>query len=494
MRVVFAAAELAPLIRVGGLGEVAGGLTRALRAAGIEVRVVVPDYWGSELVDETVSPIDVPEWVGKASARTGHLDGFGEVTLVDVPDIRRKGAYGDPGGEGYADNDRRFIRFSAAVAALCLADPPDLLHVNDWHTAAALAWIPESIATVISIHNLAYQGDADRGWLQVFGAEGFDRSHAYDRRGRCNPLAGGLILADRVIAVSPHYAAEIVEEPLGCGLSDILGARHGHGSLVGIINGIDTREWNPMGDSVLPASFGVKSKTGKTKCKAALQLRMDLPVSDGPLFGFVTRLTEQKGVEFVLEAAEFLSSVNGQLVVLGSGDKALADQLHAVVATNPERVAFHEGYDLTLSHMIFAGADCYMMPSRFEPCGLAQMQAMAYGTVPIVTDVGGLHDTVTDVSEHPDGGTGFVSSVVSTAGLVDAMHRASAAFAKKPLWRSIQHRGMTTDWSWNDPAVDYIELYKQVIIEKNAAETNAAETNAAEKYADEKNTQKSVVS
>ncbi len=464
LRVLFAAAELAPLVRVGGLGEVAGGLTTALRAAGADVQVVLPDYSRTPLKNEMSETLDVPDWVGGATARTGHLDGFGAVTLVMVDDIERAGPYGDPGGVAYWDNDRRFFRFSAAVAEIARRTMPDVLHVNDWHTAAALAWAPPEIATVLSIHNLAYQGDADRGWLQVFG----ERSYAYDRRGRCNPLAGGLLLADRVVAVSPQYAAEILQEPLGCGLTDVLGAKHGTGQIVGIVNGIDTNEWNPSGDSLLAANFSVKSKTGKAACKAALQQRMGLPLSDGPVFGFVTRLVDQKGIEFVVEASQYLRSMNGQLVVLGSGDRSLADALHLAAANDPERIAFSEGFNLTLSHEIFAGADCYLMPSRFEPCGLAQMQAMAYGTIPIVTDVGGLHDTVIDNDDDSANGTGFVSRQVSSAGLVDAMHRAATAFGKKPIWRSIQTRAMTTDWSWAAPTLRYLELYEATAAAKRS--------------------------
>ncbi len=458
MRIVYAAAELAPLFRVGGLGEVSGGLTRALRNANLDVRVVLPDYSGTVLSDETVETLDVPEWVGGATARTGVLEGFGELTLVDVPDIRRTGPYGDPGGDGYWDNDRRFFRFSAAVAEIARRVQPDVLHVNDWHTAPALAWSPAGMPSVVSIHNLAYQGDSDRGWLQVFG----ERSYAYDRRGRCNPLAGALILADRVVAVSPTYAEEILDEPLGCGLTDILGARAAGGAVVGIVNGIETDEWNPSADPLIAAPFSATKRTGKADCRAALLDSMGLADLGGPVFGFVSRLVDQKGVEFIVEAARFLRSMNGQLVVLGSGDRSLADSLHREASRQPDRVAFHEGFSLPVSHQIFAGSDCYLMPSRFEPCGLAQMQAMAYGTIPVVTDVGGLHDTVIDPMNDPESWTGFVSDEVSTAGLIDAMHRATNAFRNKVIWRAAQRRGMTTDWSWKAPAQRYIELYQEL--------------------------------
>jgi starch synthase len=463
MRVLFAAAELAPLVRVGGLGEVAGGLTKSLRAAGAHVDMLLPDYFGTELVDEFSHTLDVPDWVGACSARTGELPGFGQLTLIDVPDIRRAGPYGDPAGHAYDDNDRRFFRFSAAVAAWAQITQPDVIHVNDWHTGAALAWTPIGIPSVVSIHNLAYQGDADRGWLQVFG----ERSYAYDRRGRCNPLTGSLILADRVVAVSPKYSREILVDPLGCGLTDVLGSKAGAGQLVGIINGIDADEWNPETDQLLPATFSAKKRTGKATCKAALQTTLGLTLSGGPLFGFVSRLVDQKGIEFVVEAATYLSSMDGQLVVLGSGDQQLADALHRLAADNPEIIAFREGFDVALSHHIFAGADCYLMPSRFEPCGLAQMQAMAYGALPIVTDVGGLHDTVTDLTINPDIGTGFVTREVSATGLVDAMHRASALFQKKTLWKAAQSRGMTHDWTWIDPTRQYLSLYSDVIDAKS---------------------------
>ena len=417
---------------------------------------MLPDYSGTVLADETVETLDVPDWVGGATARTGVLEGFGELTLVDVPDIRRTGPYGDPGGDSYWDNDRRFFRFSAAVAEIARRVQPDVLHLNDWHTAPALAWTPAGMPSVVSIHNLAYQGDSDRGWLQVFG----ERSYAYDRRGRCNPLAGALILADRVIAVSPTYAAEILDEPLGCGVTDILGARAAGGDVVGIVNGIETDEWNPNADPLIAAPFSATKRTGKVDCRTELLATMGLTDLGGPVFGFVSRLVDQKGVEFIVEVAQFLRSMNGQLVVLGSGERSLADSLHREVSRQPDRVAFHEGFSLPVSHQIFAGSDCYLMPSRFEPCGLAQMQAMAYGTIPIVTDVGGLHDTVTDPSDDTESWTGFVSTEVSTAGLVDAMHRATNTFRNKVIWRAAQRRAMTIDWSWKAPAQRYIELYE----------------------------------
>ncbi len=460
MHVLFATAELAPLVRVGGLGEVSGGVTRELRRLGVHVDVVLPDYFGTALADETIIDLDVPEWAGPAVARHGVLADFGHVTLVDVPDMARLGAYGDPGGGGYWDNDRRFIRFSAAVAALAILTSPDVVHVNDWHTSAALAFLPGGIPSVVSIHNLAYQGACDRGWLMVFG----ERQLAYDWQGNCNPLRGALSLADRIIAVSPNYAKEIAGPEMGCGMEDLLAERGD--SVVGIVNGIDTDEWDPSNDRALSASFGTGDLGGKAVCKADLRQQLGLEPTTGPLIGFVSRLVEQKGVDLLVEAAQFLPSMDAQLVVLGSGERSFCDELHAAATRHHERVAFHEGFDLTLSHRIFAGADLYVMPSRFEPCGLAQMQAMRYGTLPVVTGVGGLVDTVIDLTTSPTTGTGFVSSQVTTAGIVDALHRGARLFSSKRAHSSAQRRAMKADWGWTSPAEQYLKVYRSIAAER----------------------------
>jgi starch synthase len=453
MHVLFATAELAPLVRVGGLGEVSGGVTRELRRLGVDVDVALPDYFATPLGNETIIPLDVPEWVGPATARHGELADFGPVTLIGVTDIQRAGPYGDPGQPGYWDNDRRFFRFSAAVAALARLTSPDVIHVNDWHTGATLAFTPPELPSVASIHNLAYQGISDYGWLQVFG----ERSGAYDHFGNCNPLHGCLVLADRIIAVSPTYANEITQPENGCGLDGLLAGRGA--DLVGIINGIDTIEWNPAADPVIAAPFSVDDLRGKARCRADLRAQMGLGHATGPLVGFVSRLVEQKGVDFLIEAAEFLESIDAQLVIVGNGEKAFVDALRAAAVRQPERIVFREAFDLTMSHRVFAGSDLFAMPSRFEPCGLAQMQAMRYGTLPVVTGVGGLVDTVIDLTRFPTTGTGFVSSSVSAAGMVDAFHRAAMVFGARERFALAQRRAMQIDWSWRGPAQQYLDLY-----------------------------------
>lgn len=467
MRVLFATAELAPLVRVGGLAEAASGLVLELRRTGIDVDVAVPDYFGrgatgTALDDQTEETLDVPAWVGGATARTGILDGFGIITLVDVPGIARPHPYLQTGSaDGWPDNDRRFLAFSAAVAALARVREADVLHVNDWHTGAAIALSSSRLPTVASIHNLAYQGTCDGGWLSVLG----DRAYAYEWYGGCNPLVGALKLADRVVAVSPNYANEIRTEAFGFGVDGVL---RGRGDVVvGIINGIDADAWNPATDAALPTNFDTRGfRTGEAKgkatCRSALRTEVGLADSSGPIIGFVTRLVEQKGVDLALEAAAYLRSVNAQLVVLGAGDPWLGDRLRALESAEPGRVAFRDAFDLGLAHRIFAGSDLYLMPSRFEPCGLAQMQAMAYGTIPVVTDVGGLHDTVTDADDDPEGGTGIVSAGVSAAGVVDALHRAVRLWSVRKRRFAVIRNGMAIDWSWTAPAREYAALYAAV--------------------------------
>ncbi len=470
MRVLFASAELAPYVRVGGLAEAAGGLAVALRRAGVDLDVVVPDYFGNavSLGNETIEGLEVPEWVGGASARTGELEGFGEVTLVHVPDIERPHPYGEPGSFGWDDNDRRFMAFSAAIVALAERTGADVLHANDWHTGAAIGLADPTLPSVFSIHNLAYQGQCDIGWLQVLGEHGSQRQVAFESYGVCSPMVGALRLANRIVAVSPHYAGEVLTPEGGAGLDEIL--RDRGSAVLGILNGIDTGAWNPATDQFLRNNYTTQSlragaSPGKDSCRKALREEVGLPELDGPIIGFVTRLVDQKGVDLLIEAANFIESLGAQLVVLGAGDPALARDLRDRSEQFPDRIAFREAFDLGLAHRIFAGSDLYVMPSRFEPCGLAQMQAMAYGTIPVVTDVGGLHDTVFDADADvtSDHGNGFVSSAVSAAGLVDAFHRAIRGWSVKKRRAAIIANGMNVDWSWDGPAERYVDLYRSVL-------------------------------
>ena len=457
-RVLFATVDLSPVARVGGLGEAAAGLTAALERAGIDVEIVLPDYDNRSLADETVEDLDVPEWVGAARARRG-IDASGRaITVVTAPTIARPHPYLDPAtGEGWIDNDHRFAAFCAGVAAITKTHRPDIVHLNDWHTGLVAGMLDAPPPIVLTIHTIAYQGTTSDVWLDRLGA----RRDAFEWFGATNPLAGAIALADRVIAVSPTYAREIVTPELGVGLHLRLGALGPR--LVGIRNGIDTAIWDPSRDPHLAARYGAASLAGKTDCRAALLDELGWNDDGVILIGMVTRLVAQKGVDLALDASRFLAEVPARLVVLGAGDRLLAERARQYADLAPDRVAFVEGYDDAFGHRIFAGADLFLMPSRFEPCGLAQMQAMAYGTVPVTTDVGGLHDTVIDDDRQRGRGNGFVSRSVDSAGIVDALHRAARAVKQPARRKALQRRGMGTDWSWTHPAAEHIALYGEML-------------------------------
>lgn len=464
MRVLFATAELSPVARVGGLAEASAGLVRSLRAAGVDVEVILPDYRATPLDGETRTELALSPWAGgEAVVRRGRVDGFGDVTLVDAPGLARPHPYLEPeSGQGWADNDLRFFTFCDAVARWAARTAPDVLHLNDWHTAGVLGLLADRPPTVFTIHTIGYQGVTDASWLPRLTTE-IDAFRWYDV---INPLAAAIRLADLVVAVSPTYAREIVTPQSGMGLHALLAARGG--DLVGIRNGIDTAVWDPAHDHRIAATYGVADVAGKAACRAALVAECGWS-DDEPVIGMVTRLTEQKGIDLVLDAVRFLPTMPARLAMLGAGDRATADALRAAAREHPDRVMFVEGYDDALGHRIFAGSDLFLMPSRFEPCGLAQMQAMAYGTIPVVTDVGGLHDTVVDDDRARGAGNGFVSPTVDAAGVVDALHRAVRAWRHAARRKAIARRGMREDWSWEAPAAAHVAHYERLLATRAVA-------------------------
>lgn len=457
MKIVFASAEAAPIARVGGLAEAAAGLIRSLRSTpDIELVVVLPDYGDVVLGEEVEYPLDLPAWAMPASVRRGVAPELGDVHLVSVPGMQRPHPYVDESGIGWHDNDSRFFAFSAAIAAIVEREGPDLVHLNDWHTGMTLAWV--DLPSVYTIHTLGYQGHADIGWLRAIDT---DRATAYDRYGSLNPAAGAIILADRVVAVSPNYAAEILDPARSAGLHTVL---EGKGdALIGIRNGIDTELWDPLTDPHIAATYGRSALDAKAETTAALRTLAGWDEDDQPVIGMVSRLVEQKGIDIVLGTIPYLERMGARMIMLGSGEERLSLWARHLASEHPDRFAFIDGYDLEVAHQIFAGADLFCMPSRFEPCGLAQMQAMAYGTIPVVTPVGGLVDTVVDDDAVPGKGTGFVTVTIDTSGMVDALHRALAAWRSKRRRRSIQKRGMAIDWSWDTPTAHHLEIYRDIV-------------------------------
>lgn len=467
MRVLFATAEFAPLARVGGLAAAAAGYVAEIRRSNIDVQVVMPDYSGSVLSNQSVTNLAVPDWAGPAVARTGtptgELAAMGEITLVDLPGIRRSHPYLQPNGEGWWDNDRRFFAFSTAVAAIAHSSRPDVLHLNDWHTATTLAHLADPPPTVLTIHTLAYQGQEDPKWVNAFP---FNQEQ-FLYGGACNPLAGAIRCADLVVAVSPNYARAITTDDGGFGLAPLL--RNKGERLVGILNGIDLDEWNPATDAHLPVRYDITDLSPKAEIRARLLDGAGLTQGRGPLLVVVSRLVHQKGIDSVVPIVPYLRGLGARLIVLGSGEQSLVDSVESCVRHHPDVISFVNGYDEGLAHRLFAGGDVLVMPSRFEPCGLAQMQAMRYGTLPLVTDVGGLHDTVVDIDSFPLSGTGVVVPESSPIALLDGVHRMTRAFSQNRRKAAMRSRGMKIDWSWEEPAARHLQWY-HCLLDEAAAE------------------------
>ena len=455
MRVLFATAELAPLVKVGGLGDFSAGLVGALRSKGLEVDIVLPDY--GELPFETADQqqLSVPDWASPATVRRGRLGGV-EVSLIAVPGMARPHPYTDAAGRGWPDNAERFLAFSMGIAAWAEVTSPDAIHLNDWHTGATLGFLDDPPPSVLTIHNLAYQGATSAGWLDSF----VRRPDAYDRESKTNPLAGAITLADRVITVSPTFAAESLRPGTGFGLTKLLEARGG--AFSGILNGIDTGFWNPATDPHFDHHYDLESFDRKEDVQRSLVAELGWEPNEEPLIGMVTRLTNQKGVDLALEATSILDEIGARMVLLGSGERALASAARLVANKVRDRFMFRDGYDEGLAHRIFGGSDLYLMPSRFEPSGLTQMQAMRYGSIPVVTDVGGLHDTVSDADRFPSDGNGFVANEVSASAIRDALKRAVDAWQTRSRRTEIIRRGMSRDWSWDAPADLYKDLYNEI--------------------------------
>ncbi len=461
VRVLFATAEYSPLARVGGMALATAGLVDALRRAGTEVTIIVPDYGDMTVENETSWELDVPAFCGPTRARRGTVEGVDDVILIDRPGMARPHPYVEPTtGRGWPDNDERFMAFSAAIAAVTQDLQPDILHLNDWHTAATVGFLAERPPTVLTVHTLGYQGVCDSGWMQAIPHDSW-RFAWYDG---CNPLLGAIRSVDAIVAVSPNYVREILTPEQGMGLHEELKRRENR--LVGIRNGIDTNQWDPSIDPHLPLPYTVETmEQGRAAARAQLleTCGWEHDTSDR-LLGVVTRLVDQKGIDTIMGLAPYLGDLPARIVLLGSGQAELVELVNRAAEQFPDRIhAVTDRYDEPLSHLVFAGTDLFLMPSRFEPCGLAQMQAMAYGTLPVATPVGGLVDTIIDVDAESGRGTGFLATTNDELGFLDAVHRGVRAHKIASRRRSAQRRGMQTDWSWEQPAWNQIGLYRSLM-------------------------------
>ena len=485
MRLVFVTSELNPFSKTGGLADVSEALPAALAALGLEVTVVSPLYRSAaatlarlQLAGEDSSGPTL--WIGDerhtARYRTLQHAGCRLVFVVDEAFFDRPSLYVDAAGADYADNIERFAFLCRCALEYCLGQRylPDAFHANDWQTALVPVYLGTlyrnselaAARRVLTIHNLGYQGLFSAPQLYATGLDwGVFHPGALEFYGLLNLLKGGLVFADAITTVSPSYAEEIQRPEFGNGLDGVL--RDLRGKLSGILNGIDTKRWDPAADPFLPARFDATKLSGKRACKRALQEHLHLPVDAGAfLLAAISRFDVQKGIPLIAGAMEMLAPLPVQLAVLGSGDAALEARMQALAADRPRQVAVTVGFDDALAHLIEAGADAFLMPSAYEPCGLNQMYSQRYGTVPIVHATGGLRDTVFDATpERLAAGTasGFSFYEFDAAHLTDAILRAWRMYTDAPaVWRALQQHIMGLDHSWTTSARAYADLYARL--------------------------------
>ena len=478
---MFVTPEARPLAQTGGLGEVSGSLPAALQSLGLDVRVLMPGYPGVLAAGGfRTAAKDVSLLPGRNPVRLlrGSFPGTEVPLLVlDAPDLfgRAGGLYGDERGIDWPDNTFRFAALSKLAAVLATADSPvrwrpDLVHCNDWQTGlcpAYLAFTAHPITpSLMSVHNLAFPGNAPAELVPELGLPWSSyQLEGLEFYGQVSFLKAGLHYAERLATVSPTYAREIRTAEFGCGFEGLL--EHRHDVLSGILNGIDTAAWNPRTDAAIHRTYGARSLDNKLDNKQALQRDLGLEVdARAILFGVVSRLTFQKGLDMLVPLMDTLREFPIQLAVLGSGEASLEDSLGRLARRFPRRFSITLGFDERLAHRIEAGADLFLMPSRFEPCGLNQLYSMRYGTPPLVRRTGGLADSVTDTTAASlaDGSaTGFVFSRDHAGEFIACVKRALEVFAQPTRWRQIQRTGMAKDVSWWASATRYVSLYREML-------------------------------
>ncbi len=484
LRVLHAAAEIYPWVKTGGLADVLGALPASLARSGLDTRVVLPGLpaLAAALVD-VQAPLRLAPRFGAEDIAVVRgalpLDGKRSLPayLVDAPSLyRRPGTpYGAPDGQDWPDNHRRFallgwVAAQLASAALDAGWRADVLHAHDWHAGLAPAYLrlsgQASVGSVFTIHNLAFQGLFP---AEVLGELDLPSSafaiDGLEFHGKVSFMKAGIQYADRVTTVSPSYAREIQTPEQGCGLDGLL--RHRSGVVTGVLNGVDPAVWNPAKDAYLEDGYSSRSLAGKARLKAALQRELGLaPTAAAPLFGVVSRLTAQKGLDLLLQSLPAIRHVGGQLALLGSGDTALEQAFAAAATADPLHCAVRRGYDEALAHRIIAGADLIMVPSRFEPCGLTQLYGLRYGTLPLVRRVGGLADTVVDVTPESvaaKDATGFVFADATAAALSHAIERAGELWQQRKTWAQLMRNAMRQDVSWDTAASHYAALYRALV-------------------------------
>ncbi len=474
LAVLFVASECVPLVKTGGLADVVGALPRALAPLGVEVRVLLPAYAGvAERAGTVETVLETGDlFGGPARLLAARVDGL-DLLLLEAPHLfRREGSpYGDASGRDWPDNHRRFAALARAGAAIgggALAGwRPEVVHAHDWQAALAPLYLrgeADRPATVLTVHNIAFQGEFDASLRRELGLpeDGFTPA-GYEFHGRIGFLKAGLVHADAITTVSPTYAKELMTPEYGMGLDGVIAARAA--DLHGILNGIDLDAWDPEHDAAI-APFGLRRLAARRANRRALIDAFGLEPGPGPIFGVVSRLAWQKGLDLLLAALPQLLGVGGSLVLLGSGERSLEEAFSRACDRHPGRVGVGTGYDEPLAHRIYAGADAIIVPSRFEPCGLTQLYAMRYGALPVVARTGGLADTIIDANEaalKAGVATGFQFAPGSVDALADAISRTTACFARPQLWGGMQRNAMRHSSGWDSSAARYRALYDLLV-------------------------------
>lgn len=482
IKILFVTSELYPLVKTGGLADVSASLPAALQSLGLDVRILLPGYAGvmAQLPHTRKAALisNVSAYYPDCTLRTSRVpDTNVPLMLLDCPTLyhHENGPYQDRSGSDLPHNHLRF-GLLGYVAALLGGDEspltwrPDIVHCNDWQSGLAPAYLHYMPGTkppsIITIHNLAFQGIFP---LDIFPWLGLPvqsfQMNGLEYYGNVSFLKAGLFYADRITSVSPTYTAEIQRAPLGMGLQGLLTTRRDH--LTGILNGIDEKAWNPHSDPHIPAHYDAIDLSNKRHNKRALQQRMGLDVNANvPLIGVVSRLTHQKGIDMIVQIIPELMARGCQLAILGSGEAVHENALLQFAQQHPGKVAVKIDFDENLSHLITAGIDMFLMPSRFEPCGLNQMYSQRYGTPPIVSATGGLADTVIDCNPETiaaQEGSGFVFEDLQSSGLLTAIDRALTYYRDASVWPKLQRAGMERDFSWTTSAQRYLDLYQSLL-------------------------------
>lgn len=492
LKVLIVAAEMAPFAKVGGLADVIGALPAALAELGCDVRVALPCY----RMIENDSRFTVRDVLREFQVRVGQAEcegafvreasaprpGGGVTTTYLIGNRLRGDAHHPYFADAtdstkiYAYRPEPYVFFCrAALGMLAGLAPwqPDVIHCNDWHTGLIPAYLQQEAArlgvrrrpaSVFTVHNLAYQGDFPASAFPVTGLpwELFN-VNGLEFYGKWTFMKGGLVFGDRVNTVSERYAAEIQTREYGCGLDGLMRTLAAEGKLSGILNGIDYNEFDPAADPRIPRRYDAAHPAGKADCKRALQAEFHLPVAPVPVIGIVSRLADQKGFDLITAIASRMLSMPLQLVLLGAGSPEYQRYFTALAKRKPDRVAVRIGFDVDLAQRIYAGSDMFLMPSRFEPCGLGQLISLRYGTIPIVRATGGLADTILDYTAAPDQGNGFVFTDYDSAALLDTLSRALKVYGDAAAWSALVKRAMDSDFSWHRSARRYTRLYGDAV-------------------------------